>query len=77
MDEPVLVDVRGLKCPLPVLKTVRRMVPYPAGTRFLVLATDPLAAIDVPHFCSEHGHKLLADQRDGEELRFTIEKGPA
>ena len=75
MDDPVLVDVRGLKCPLPVLKTARRMGPHPAGTRFLVLATDPLAAIDVPHFCSENGHTLLADQREGAELRFTIEKG--
>jgi tRNA 2-thiouridine synthesizing protein A len=75
MSETVLIDVRGLKCPLPVLKTARRMAPYPAGTRFHVLATDPMAAIDVPHFCSENGHILLADTREGEELRFEIEKG--
>lgn len=74
MEEAVLIDVRGLKCPLPVLKTARRMQPYPAGTRFVVLATDPLASIDMPHFCQESGHRLLADSRDGEELRFEIEK---
>ena len=75
MSEAVLIDVRGLKCPLPVLKTARRMAPYPTGTRFLVLTTDPMAAIDVPHFCNENGHILLADAREGEELRFEIEKG--
>ena len=73
--EIILIDVRGLKCPLPVLKTERRMRDFPSGTRFVVLATDPLAAIDVPHFCGEKGHKLLAAGKDGEALRFEIEKG--
>jgi tRNA 2-thiouridine synthesizing protein A len=75
MDEAVLIDVRGLRCPLPVLKTAKRMQPHPAGTRFVVLASDPLAALDVPHFCSEQGHRLVAQGRDGDELRFEIEKG--
>lgn len=75
MDELVVVDVRGLKCPLPVLKTAKRMQPHPAGTRFLVLTTDPLAAIDVPHFCSENGHRLLANAPEDGGLRFEIEKG--
>jgi tRNA 2-thiouridine synthesizing protein A len=75
MAEEVLVDVRGLKCPLPVLKTARRMAPHPVGTRFRVLSTDPMAAIDVPHFCNEHGHRLLDSTKDGEVLSFAIEKG--
>jgi tRNA 2-thiouridine synthesizing protein A len=75
MVDEVLVDVRGLKCPLPVLKTARRMAPHPAGTRFRVLSTDPMAAIDVPHFCSENGHRLLESASDGEVLSFAIEKG--
>lgn len=75
MDEATLIDVRGLKCPLPVLKTARRMGPHPAGSRFLVRATDPLAAIDVPHFCSENGHRILGSGREGDELFFEIEKG--
>lgn len=73
-DEVVLIDVRGLKCPLPVLKAQHRMRPHAAGTRFILLATDPMAAIDIPHFCSEHGHKLTANTREGDELRFEIEK---
>lgn len=75
MDEPILIDVRGLKCPLPVLKTARRMAPHPSGTRFRVLATDPLAAIDIPHFCGEKGHRLVHQERAGDETSFTIEKG--
>jgi tRNA 2-thiouridine synthesizing protein A len=77
MGEIVTVDVRGLKCPLPVLKTARRMAPHPPGTRFLVLATDPMAAIDVPHFCSENAHALLASGQEGDVMRFEIEKGGA
>ena len=75
MSESVLIDVRGLKCPLPVLKTARRMAPHPAGTHFLVLTTDPMAAIDVPHFCNEQGHRLLSTRDAGDELQFEIEKG--
>ncbi|MBA3519537.1 MAG: sulfurtransferase TusA family protein [Rhizobiales bacterium] len=75
MGETVVVDVRGLKCPLPVLKTAKRMAPHPAGTRFLVLTTDPMAAIDVPHFCGENGHHLRSKGEDGGEMQFEIEKG--
>jgi tRNA 2-thiouridine synthesizing protein A len=75
MSETVMIDVRGLKCPLPVLKTAKRMEPHPPGTRFVVLTSDPMAAIDVPHFCAERGHGLLAQTRHDDELRFEIEKG--
>jgi tRNA 2-thiouridine synthesizing protein A len=71
---PVTIDVRGLKCPLPVLKAERRMRDHPPGTRFVVLATDPLAAIDLPHFCAENGHRLIAKSGDAGWLRFEIEK---
>ena len=74
MAEPITIDVRGLKCPLPVLKAERRMRDFAAGTHFIVLATDPMAAIDLPHFCAENGHALLASGQDGVALRFEIEK---
>lgn len=74
MEDKVLIDVRGLKCPLPVLKAAKRMAAHPAGTVFLVVTTDPMAAIDVPHFCCENGHRLLARSETADELRFEIEK---
>lgn len=74
MTDIVLIDVRGLKCPLPVLKTAKRMGPLAAKSRVVVLTTDPMAAIDIPHFCSENGHRLVKkDQQDG-AMRFEIEK---
>ena len=75
METAIVIDVRGLKCPLPVLKTARRMQPHAAGTHFLVLATDPLAALDVPNFCREEGHRLLHSGKEGDTLSFQIEKG--
>lgn len=75
-QEPFLIDVRGLKCPLPVLKAAKRMSPLAPGARVVVLTTDPMAAIDIPHFCNEKGHRLLARSVTGEEMRFEIEKGP-
>ena len=77
MGELVTIDVRGLKCPLPVLKTARRMAAHPTGTCFAVLTTDPMAAVDVPHFCKENGHALMGTSREGEVTRFEIAKGGA
>ena len=70
------LDARGLRCPLPVLragKVLRGMAP---GARLRVLADDPVAVVDIPHFCREAGHALL-DQRehDGHQV-YLIERGP-
>ncbi len=75
MAEPQLIDVRGLKCPLPVLKAARRMRELGSGARLVLLTDDPMAAVDVPNFCREERHRLLAVSRDGKTLRFEIEKG--
>jgi len=73
---PVLLDVRGLICPLPVLKAKKAMKSLAPGDRLRLEATDPLAALDVPHFCREDGHALL-EQRTEDQVRiFVIEKGP-
>ena len=70
-----MIDVRGLKCPLPVLKTAKRMEPLAPGARVVVLTTDPMAAIDIPHFCSQNGHRLIGRGEDAGALRFEIRKG--
>ena len=51
-----LIDARGLKCPLPVLKLEKKLATLPAGITLVLLATDPMARIDVPLFCRQHGH---------------------
>lgn len=60
-DQPVarVLDTRGVLCPLPVLKTRKILKDLAAGDVLSVLATDPMAAIDLPHFCNEAGHVYL------------------
>ena len=71
----VLYDLRGLKCPLPVLKTRRRLAQLPEGSELLVATTDPLAVIDITHLCNEDGHALLGTEKTGDGHRFHIRKG--
>ena len=71
----VIYDLRGLKCPLPVLKTRRRLKTLHDGDRLVLQTSDPLAGIDIPHFCNEDGHELLAQERLDGGHRFHIRKG--
>ena len=74
MPEAPVYDLKGLKCPLPVLKTRRRMADLAAGTELAIETTDPLAVIDIPHFCHEDGHVLAASERGEAGHRFLIRK---
>jgi tRNA 2-thiouridine synthesizing protein A len=75
MADQVHLDLKGLNCPLPVLKTGKALRHLEPDGILIVEATDPMAAIDIPHFCREQGHQLIAMDKDGEILRFTIAKG--
>lgn len=68
-----VLDARGLKCPLPVLKTEKRLAQLKPGARITVLATDPIAKIDIPLFCTQNGHACEMSS-EGDVLRFTIMK---
>ncbi len=60
------LDATGLLCPLPVLKAAKRLRGMPSGSSLTVIADDPAAVIDVPHFCAEQGYELAsADDKDG------------
>jgi tRNA 2-thiouridine synthesizing protein A len=68
MDE-IELDARGLLCPLPVLKARKRLLAMKPGEILRLLATDPMAVIDVPNFCREAGHALLSSEAlDGHQL---------
>jgi tRNA 2-thiouridine synthesizing protein A len=69
------LDLRGLACPLPVLKARKALLGLAPGKRLLVEASDPLAAIDIPHFCREAGHTLVATEKRGDAWVFLIERG--
>ena len=70
-----LLDLRGLNCPLPVLKSRRALAKMLPGTRLRTLATDPMSAIDIPHMCNEDGHRLLNASEVSGRLEFLIERG--
>jgi tRNA 2-thiouridine synthesizing protein A len=75
--EPDVYDLKGLKCPLPVLRAKKRLAGMRPGSRLWLETTDPLAAIDIPAFCSDEGHRLIERETSGEGLRFLVERGPA
>jgi len=68
------LDLLGLKCPLPALKTRKALKALASGEALHVLANDPLAAIDIPHLIQETGDRLAETTRDGDVLRFLIVK---
>lgn len=67
-DEPgedAVIDARGLRCPLPVIRLARLVSDNPGVREVTVLATDPAAAHDIPAWCRMRGHRYLGAQ-DGE-----------
>ncbi|TDL84083.1 sulfurtransferase TusA family protein [Palleronia sediminis] len=71
MDHDADLDARGLLCPLPVLKLRKRIGAMPPGTVLKVLADDPAAVIDIPHYCAESGHELVGTAEvDGAQSYF-------
>ncbi len=68
------LDARGLRCPLPVLKARKRLKALEPGTQLRVIADDPAAVIDVPHFCNEQGHILESQGEEENALVFVIRK---
>lgn len=70
-----IYDLKGLKCPLPVMKAKRRLADLPAGTMLWLETTDPLAVIDIPAFCQHSGHRLIASEAADGGHRFLVERG--
>ena len=74
MNGEHILDARNLLCPLPVLKARKRLESMAPGAELTLVATDPAAAIDVPHFCNEQGHTLVSTEKRGDELTFRIRR---
>jgi tRNA 2-thiouridine synthesizing protein A len=74
MSEPVILDAKGLKCPLPVLKARKAMRDVAAGGVLRVIATDPGAVKDFEHFCQTTGHVLVASREEAGAFIFDIRK---
>ena len=72
---PEILDVRGLLCPIPILRTASRMRDLPAGALLEVVGDDPGIVEDMPVWCTQTGNRLLGLERDGALVRCRVEKG--
>ena len=68
------LDLTGLKCPLPVLKTRKELRALTAGDRLEVHCTDPLSVIDIPNLIRETGDRVEIIERAEKRIVFMIEK---
>ncbi len=69
------LDLKGLKCPLPVLRANKALRALAAGDVLEVVATDPASAKDFETYCQTAGHGLLARDEVGGVFTFRIRKG--
>jgi tRNA 2-thiouridine synthesizing protein A len=68
------VSLRGLKCPLPALRTRKMLTGMKSGDQLTIECTDPLAAIDIPNLLRQTGD-ALEDKAEAEGvLTFRIRK---
>ena len=75
MSDDAFLDLRGLRCPMPVLKTRQRLRQLAVGDELQVLTDDPLAGLDIPAFCNEKKQALVAQVDEGSHVnRFTIRR---
>lgn len=72
----VLLDAKGMACPLPVLRANRALRSMAAGQKLRVLATDRAAPADFKAFCQETGHDLLASGEENGVFSFVIRRRP-
>ena len=75
-NNDITVDARGHRCPVPTLRLQRALQGARPGQRVRLLADDPLARIDVPHFLTSQGLALLESNDDGATLSFVTAKAP-
>jgi tRNA 2-thiouridine synthesizing protein A len=68
------LDLAGLKCPLPALKTRKALKALKPGDRLEVHCTDPLSVIDIPNLIRETGDKVEITERNERQIVFLIEK---
>lgn len=73
MAEKIL-NLRGLKCPLPALRARKALGALQAGDMLIAECTDPLTAIDIPNLLRETGDTLVSSAREGDVLVFRIRK---
>ncbi len=69
-----LLDVTGHKCPIPVLRLRKYLEKLETGEEITLIASDPMAQLDIAHFCHKAGHDLMNITKEGGKIVFQIRK---
>ena len=75
IEEDVLVDARGLRCPEPLMVVRNKMMDMTSGQVVKILATDPSTSWDFANFCRFLNHELLREEQSEELYTYWIRKG--
>lgn len=74
VSSEIVVDARGHRCPVPTLRLRRAAETAPAGSVLLLIADDPLARIDAPHFAQQAGYQVLSISEEDGALSVRVRK---
>jgi tRNA 2-thiouridine synthesizing protein A len=70
-----IIDARGHRCPVPTLKLQKALAAAAPGDDVRLIADDPMARIDVPHFVGGAGHEIiLTEDQPAGAVAFTVRK---
>jgi len=69
-----ILNLRGLKCPLPALRARKALTALKTDDVLIAECTDPLTAIDIPNLLRETGDTMVSSAREGDVLVFRIRK---
>ncbi|OGR06241.1 MAG: preprotein translocase subunit TatC [Deltaproteobacteria bacterium RIFOXYD12_FULL_50_9] len=71
----LVLDTKGLSCPMPMLKTKKTIGKLEAGQIMEIIGTDPGSKNDIPEWATRSGHQFLGGKDEGGVFRFFIQKG--
>ena len=70
----LVLDLRGLRCPQPVLRAKKALTDLASGQVLKVMATDPGSVKDFQAFCKQTGNELLSHSLEGADFTFFMKK---
>ncbi|MEL6364235.1 MAG: sulfurtransferase TusA family protein [Pseudomonadota bacterium] len=73
-DAGRVLDLTGYRCPIPVIRAEAALRAATPGSRLLILADDPIAAVDLPHFLGEAGYAFSAVSDPRAPLALSVSK---
>jgi tRNA 2-thiouridine synthesizing protein A len=77
VNPQLIVDTRGLSCPMPVIKTSDALKQLDSGALLEVVSDDPAIELDLPAWCKSNGHTIRHREKRAGAFRFIVEKGGA